>query len=104
MLKVCRVNIFYDSLESFFHKIKATPPPESMKYLKKVEQTLHLGVKPRKEYGKFREILNQVNDAALHKKTLEIVYYSMSRKKETRRRLESYKIWFFNGTFYLIGH
>ena len=27
----------------------------------------------------------------------------MSRKKETRRRVDPYRIWFFNGTFYLIG-
>jgi len=27
----------------------------------------------------------------------------MSRRKETRRRVDPYRIWFFNGTFYLIG-
>ncbi|MGD8388780.1 MAG: WYL domain-containing protein, partial [Desulfobacteraceae bacterium] len=27
----------------------------------------------------------------------------MSRKKESRRRVDPYRIWFFNGTFYLIG-
>ena len=34
---------------------------------------------------------------------IEIVYYTMSRKKETRRNVDPYRIWFFNGTFYLIG-
>mgnify|MGYP001820716696 FL=1 len=28
----------------------------------------------------------------------------MSRKKETRRKVAPYKIWFFDGTFYLIGN
>jgi predicted DNA-binding transcriptional regulator YafY len=28
----------------------------------------------------------------------------MSRKKKTRRRVAPYKIWFFDGTFYLIGN
>jgi predicted DNA-binding transcriptional regulator YafY len=28
----------------------------------------------------------------------------MSRKKETRRRVNPYRIWFFKATFYLIGH
>jgi predicted DNA-binding transcriptional regulator YafY len=27
----------------------------------------------------------------------------MSRKKETRRKVDPYRIWFFSGTFYLIG-
>ena len=103
MLKVFKDTPFYDSLESLFQKVKTTLPPESIKYLKDVEQTLHLGVKPYKEYGKFKEILNRVNDAAINRKSIEIVYYTMSRKKESRRRVDPYRIWFFNGTFYLIG-
>ena len=103
MLKVFKDMVFYDSLESLFQKVKTTLPPESIKYLKNVEQTLHLGVKPYKEYGKFKEILNRVNDAAINRKSIEIVYYTMSRKKESTRRVDPYRIWFFNGTFYLIG-
>jgi len=103
MLKVFKDTPFYDSLESLFQKVKTTLPPESIKYLKNVEQTLHLGVKPYKEYGKFKEILNRVNDAAINRKSIEIVYYTMSRKKESTRRVDPYRIWFFNGTFYLIG-
>ena len=103
MLKVFKDTVFYDSLESLFKKVKTTLPPESIKYLKSVEQTLHLCMKPYKEYGKFKEILNRVNDAAIDRKSIEIVYYTMSRKKETRRRVDPYRIWFFNGTFYLVG-
>ncbi|MFH1480927.1 MAG: WYL domain-containing protein [Pseudomonadota bacterium] len=103
MLKVFKDTVFYDSLESLFYKVKTTLPPESIKYLKNVEQTLHLGMKPYKDYGKFKEILNRVNDVAINRKSIEIVYYTMSRKKETRRRVDPYRIWFFNGTFYLIG-
>jgi len=103
MLKVFKDTPFYDSLESLFQKVKTTLPPESIKYLKNIEQTLHLGVKPYKEYGKFKGILNQVNDAAVNRKSIEIVYFTMSRKQESRRRVNPYRIWFFNGTFYLIG-
>jgi len=103
MLKVFKDTPFYDSLESLFQKVKTTLPPESRKYLKNVEQTLHLGVKPYKEYGKFKGILNRVNDAAVNRKSIEIVYYTMSRKKESRRRVDPYRVWFLNGTFYLIG-
>jgi predicted DNA-binding transcriptional regulator YafY len=104
MFQVFQGTVFYDSLESLFQKVKTTLPPESIHYLKRVARTLHLGLKPYKEYGKFREIINRVNDAALNRKTIEIVYYTMSRKKETRRRVDPYRILFFNGTFYLIGH
>jgi predicted DNA-binding transcriptional regulator YafY len=45
-----------------------------------------------------------VNEAAVQKKSIEMVYYTMSRKKEGRRKVDPYRIWFFNGTFYLIGY
>jgi predicted DNA-binding transcriptional regulator YafY len=104
MLKAFKGTAFHDSLESLSQKIKTTLPPESMTYIKNVEQTLQVGIKPYKDYAKFREILRQVNDAATGRKTIEIVYYTMSRKKETKRKVDPYRLWFFNGTFYLIGH
>jgi predicted DNA-binding transcriptional regulator YafY len=103
MMKVFRGTVFYDSLESLLQKVKTTLPPESKKFIKNVEQTLHLALKPYKQYAKFKEIINRVNDAAINSKSLEIVYYTMSRKKESTRKVDPYKIWFFNGTFYLIG-
>ena len=103
ILKVFKGTVFHDSLESLFQKVKTTLPPESKKYLQNVEQTLHMGMKPYKEYAKFKEIINRVSEAALNKKSIEIVYYTMSRKKETKRKVDPYKVWFFNGTFYVIG-
>ena len=103
MLKIFKDTVFYDSLESLFQKIKTTIPPESKKYLKNVEQILHVGLKPYKEYSKFKEIINRVNEATQKKKSIDIVYYTMSRKKESKRKVDPYSIWFFNGTFYLIG-
>jgi predicted DNA-binding transcriptional regulator YafY len=50
-----------------------------------------------------QRIIDQVSAAAIQKKRVEIDYYAMSRKTKTRRRVAPYKIWFFDGTFYLIG-
>ena len=104
MLKAFKGTAFHDSLESLSQKIKATLPPESMKYLASVEQTLQVGIKPYKDYARFKEIINRVNEAALQKKTIEMVYYTMSRKRESKRKVNPYRIWFFNGSFYLIGY
>jgi predicted DNA-binding transcriptional regulator YafY len=104
MLRVFRDTVFYDALESLFKKVKTTLPPGSTRYLEQVEQTLHVGIKPYKDYGRFKEILNLAQYAAVNRKTVEMVYHTMSRKKETRRRVDPYRLWFFNGTFYLIGH
>jgi predicted DNA-binding transcriptional regulator YafY len=69
-----------------------------------MEQTLHFGMKPYKRYSKFKEIINRAESATMNRKSIEMVYYTMSRKEESKRKVDPYKIWFFNGTFYLIGH
>jgi predicted DNA-binding transcriptional regulator YafY len=103
-LKVLKGTVFYDALEDLFQKIKATLPPESKKYLKNVEQSLKVGSRPYKPYSKFQKIIEQIEKAVIDKRVIDIIYYTMSRKKETRRKVEPYKLWFLDGTFYLIGH
>ena len=104
MMKVLKDTVFYDSLESLFDKIKSTLPPEYIDYLGQIEDSLEVRAKPYKQYGKIREIIEKVSEAAVQKRCIEIVYYTMSRKSRTRRKIAPYKIWFFDGTFYLIAN
>jgi predicted DNA-binding transcriptional regulator YafY len=104
VLKILKNTVFHDSLESLFKKIKTTLPAESKKYLKQIETSLRAGSGPHKNYDKFRETIETLNEAVINKKVVEIVYYTMSRKKVTQRKVAPYKLWFYNGTFYLIGH
>ncbi|MGD8762190.1 MAG: transcriptional regulator [Desulfobacteraceae bacterium] len=104
MMKILKNTVFYDSLRSLFDKIKATLPPEYIQYLERIETSLAVGSKPYKTYRKIRGIIDQITEAAVQKKVIEIVYFSMSRKKETRRKVAPYKIWFFDGSFYLVGN
>jgi len=103
-LKVLKGTVFYDSLQDLFQKIETTLAPESKKYLKNVEQSLEVGSRPYKPYRKFDKIIDQIKEAVINRRVIDIVYYTMSRKKETRRKVEPYKLWFLDGTFYLIGH
>jgi len=48
-------------------------------------------MKPYKQYSKFKEIINRVNDVAINKKSIEMVYYTMSRKKESKRTVDPAK-------------
>lgn len=104
LCEVFRGTVFHDSLESLFQKIRTTLPKESTDFVETVEQVLTIGIKPYKQYGGLKEIINRVNEAAVKKKSVEIVYYTMSRAKTTTRRVDPYRLWFFNGTFYLIGY
>jgi predicted DNA-binding transcriptional regulator YafY len=104
MMKVLKNTVFYDSLESLFEKIKATLPSEYMLYLNQIEQSVAIGSKPYKHYNQFRDLIEKISTAIVQKKNIEMIYYTMSRSKETRRKLAPYKIWFFDDTFYLIGN
>jgi predicted DNA-binding transcriptional regulator YafY len=40
----------------------------------------------------------------MQKRHLRIIYHAMSRQKESERVIAPYKLWFFDGTFYLLGY
>jgi len=103
-IKALKETVFYDSLESLLKKIKTTLPADAEKYLQQVEKCLKVGSGPHKKYGKFSKVIDILNKSIIEKKAVEIVYYTMSRKKVTRRQVEPYKLWFYGGGFYLIGH
>jgi predicted DNA-binding transcriptional regulator YafY len=104
MLKILRGSAIYDSLASLFEKVKATLPAEYIRYLDKVANSLDVGAKPYKPGERFQDMLAQVYEATQNQRYIDIEYFTMSRQTLTPRRVAPYKIWFFDETFYLIGH
>jgi predicted DNA-binding transcriptional regulator YafY len=104
VLKILKGTVFYDSLESLLKKVKSSIPPESEKYMSRVEKSLHTRPGPYKNYGMFRDVIEQISEAVLHRRVVKITYYTMSSKNENQRKVDPYKIWFHDGGFYLIGH
>jgi len=104
MLKILKDTHFYDSLESLFQKVKATLPAEYLDYLKKIESSLQVGVKPYKDYSRFRETLELINTAIQNRQQIHISYFAMSRKKTSHRLVDPYKLWFFDATFYMLAY
>ncbi|MFH2130198.1 MAG: WYL domain-containing transcriptional regulator [bacterium] len=103
LVRVFKGTAFYDSLESLFKKVRSTLPPRTLEYLGRIESAFSVGIKPYKDYARFREIMNQVNQAITEGRRLEMAYHPLRRDKETLRVVDPYKIWFFEGTLYLIG-
>ena len=103
-LRVLENSIFHEALESLFKKVKATLPPETDRYLETFQRTVKVGSQPHKHYGDFRETLDVINQAIIDRRVLRIDYFTMSRKRRSRRDLAPYRLWFFDGTFYLIAH
>ncbi len=104
MIKALQNTVFHDALDTLFQKIKTTLPSDSEKYLQHVRKTLAVSLKQYKDYGKYKEIINRIQSAALNRKTLDVEYFTMGRQKKSRRRIDPYRILFFDNTFYLIGY
>ena len=104
LMTVLKDTVFFESLESFFRKIKTTLPAEAIQYLERLEESFEVGSKPYKQYGQLRDLIDRVSEAIVQRKTIEIDYFTMSRKEKTRRKVAPYKIWFFDGSFYLVGN
>jgi predicted DNA-binding transcriptional regulator YafY len=96
--------VFHESLESLFQKIKATLPAATDQYLASFRRAIKVGAQPHKHYGAFRETLDLINQAIVDQKILCIAYFTMSRSRRSRRNLAPYRLWYFDGTFYLIAY
>jgi predicted DNA-binding transcriptional regulator YafY len=96
--------VFHEALESLFQKVKATLPPETNHYLETFRHTVKVRPQPHKNYGAFRDTLDRINEAIIDRSVLRIDYFTMSRERRSRRRIAPYRLWFFDGTFYLIAY
>jgi predicted DNA-binding transcriptional regulator YafY len=104
LMRMLKGTVFYDSLESLFGKIKKLLPPDALSYLAQIEGSLEVGSGPYKRFENIRDPVEKVSQAIHQKKIIDMVYYTMSRKTESRRRVAPYKLWFVDGSFYVIGN
>ena len=104
LLQVLEGTVLHEALESLFRKIHATLPPETDNYLTAFQQSVKVGVHPRHRAPARRSALEDINRAISDQSILEIAYYTMSRGRQGLRRVAPYRLWFFNGAFYLIAY
>lgn len=104
LTRVFKGTAYYEALESLFRKVKSALPARTLTYLDHLQSSFAVGIRPYREYGRFREILNQVDQAVATRCRLEMAYHGLRGARETVRKIDPYKIWFFDGTIYLIGY
>ena len=103
LFQVFKGTVFFESAESLFKKVQATLPPQALAYLDQIQSKFHISIKPYKDYERFRKIIEQVNQATENCQSIEVFYKPLRSKKDTQRKIDPYKIWFFEGTIYIIG-
>jgi predicted DNA-binding transcriptional regulator YafY len=85
-------------------KIEATLPSGYIDYLDRVRNRVDAGPAPRKDYTPFGAIIADLNRAIIEEKKIRMAYFSMSRRKESRRTVHPYRLRHMEDTLYLIGY
>jgi predicted DNA-binding transcriptional regulator YafY len=96
--------VFHDALESLFEKIKALLPAEMVQQLERAQAGLAVGTTPVKAHAAYRGVIDIVNQAVSQRRRLDMTYRAMRGRAETRRRVDPYRLLFFEGAFYVIGY
>lgn len=104
VLRVFQGTVFYESMVSFFDKVKSALPPNAGEYLAELSRTINAGFSSFKNYDAVRDVINNISDAATGQNRVEIVYVAASTKLETVRKVDPYYIWVMDARLYLIGH
>ncbi len=92
------------SLDSAFNKVIGALPAETIAYIQKLRNSFSVAIGPHKSYRQYREIMERITRAIDQKRTVEVKYFSASRNRTGRRAVDPYKLWYANGSLYLIGY
>lgn len=103
LLKNLEGTFFYESIYDLLNKIRTQLDPSLIDFLYSTEHSFAAGSGPQTDYKAHRELLNLLNDACLTCEEITFRYHS--RKDElTTRKVQPYKVYFYQGTLYLIGY
>lgn len=104
LFTVFKGTVFQSSQESVLEKIRGMLPPETLAYLDRIRSAYQMGGGPCKDYSCYSEVIGQIHRAAADRKTVEFGYWSLQKDERTRRKVDPYKVWFYDGSIYIIGH
>ena len=104
MLGGLKGTVFHESLAGLLQKVEAGLPEKTLGYLKRIRDAFCAGLGPCREYARHAGIVDQVAEAAVQGRTLEIVYHGLRDSERVRRRIDPYKVWFQDGTLYVVAY
>jgi predicted DNA-binding transcriptional regulator YafY len=94
----------HDSLNAVFQKIAQLLPAETKALLDQIEESFVSRSGPYKDYRRHRELLELVSRAQRERRILQVRYRSFARQETTERRVAPYRLCYFRGGLYVIGH
>jgi predicted DNA-binding transcriptional regulator YafY len=93
-----------ESIDSALAKASSALPAGAEEFVQGLHGWFSAGIGPHKSYREHREKIDQLARAITKHRTVEMRYYTASRDKTTRRKVDPYHIWYAAGALYLIGY
>lgn len=103
LLRALEGTVFHDSICSALAKIRAALSPELSEYLARLGESFRVLPGPHKNYARFRDTIEVLNDAVLRRHTVRMRYRTGRTGAEATRRLDPYRVWYRGGGLYVIG-
>lgn len=93
-----------ESIDSALVKAAGALPAGAEEFVQSLRGWFSAGVGPHKVYREHGGKIDQLARAITKHRTIEMRYYTASRDKTTRRKVDPYHIWYAAGALYLIGY
>lgn len=103
LMHALKGTVFYDAIESAMSKMRALFPASALLYLSRMESALHLGFFPKNQAPELGRSIDMLYEAVISKKVCKITYRSASSRQSSQRLIEPLKIWFTNGSMYVVA-
>jgi predicted DNA-binding transcriptional regulator YafY len=103
LLRTLEGTVFHDSIRSALAKIRAGLGPELGAYLARLGESFRVLPGPHKNYARFRETIQLLNNAVLARRTLRMRYRTGRTGTEATRELDPYRVWYRSGGLYVVG-
>jgi predicted DNA-binding transcriptional regulator YafY len=94
----------FDPLDAAHQKIARALPPETKAMLDRLDRSFVSRSGPFKDYRRYRGLLDTITEAQRRGLCLDVSYRAFARTEGTRRRIAPYRLCYFRGGLYVIGH
>jgi predicted DNA-binding transcriptional regulator YafY len=91
------------ALDSALGKVAAALPPSAVDFVRQMRDFLSVRLGPHKTYRAHRETVDRLTRAIAEHRTVQMRYFSASRRATGRREVDPYHLWYAAGALYLVG-
>ncbi len=103
LLRSLEGTVFHESIRSALRKIRAGLSPELGEYLARLGESFRVLPGPHKNYARFHETIQVLNDAVVGRRTVRMRYRTGRTGAVKTRDFDPYRVWYRSGGLYAVG-